>query len=171
MKHKKSKIFLDLKTKFSNKAQIQMMETVGVLIIFFILASIVFVFYVQFSAVRQAQSYDESTELESIRLSQLVTFLPELQCSSKNIIDDDCFDKEKIKAFNETKQILRSTYAPIFALASLSIYELEGSGKWNIYHNPGTSSYYSTIIPISLKDPNTGKKSFGVLNVTYYTPT
>ena len=75
----------------SKKAQIQMMETIAVLLIFFVILIIGFIFYIRTAGFGQAQKVTKDQELQSIRVSQAISFLPELQCSSKNIIKDNCF--------------------------------------------------------------------------------
>lgn len=153
----------------NRNAQIQMMETIAILIIFFVLIIISFVFFMKTSSLGQEQKITKNQELESIRVSQAISFLPELQCSSKNILKDNCFDKYKLNAFQNLPN-KNKTYYPLFYFSDISvkeIYPFSGS-KWSLYNLSIDGTSYMTSIPILLYNATSRTNSFGILNIKYY---
>jgi hypothetical protein len=176
MKQRKLKIFMDLKTKFSNnkKAQIRMMETIAILLIFFVIVIIAFMFYIKTASVGQSSKITKIQELESIRISQAISFLPELQCSSKNIIKDNCFDKLKMVAFESlnSEPGFDAMYYDMFYFSTITVNETypDTSNSWELYDRElADSPYFVTSIPILLYDPVQRTNAFGLLNVKHYT--
>jgi hypothetical protein len=112
-------------------------------------------------------------ELESIRVSQTISYLPELQCSSKNIVEDNCFDIYKLNAFLEMKNNetnFNQTYYPFFYYSNITVQKVYPGTQqsWNIYNKVGKGGSFKTLIPILIYDPTTDKNSFGVLTVQSY---
>ena len=154
----------------NKRAQIQMMETMAVLLIFFVLIVLGFSFYMRVVSFGQSEKTSKDQELVSIRVSQLISFLPELQCSSKNIVKDNCFDRYKLDAFDLLAD--EKIYFPFFYYSTILVDEIYPSDtkKWVIYNYTGNySSAYRSISPVLLYDPVSRSNSFGILNVTYYT--
>ena len=153
----------------SKHAQIQMMETIAVLLIFFVIVVIGFMFFLKISTSSNTQKIVKDQELESIRVSQTISFLPELQCASKNIVQDNCFDKYKLDAF-ENLSDKENIYYPFFYFSEITIDEIyPNEFKWVLYNRTRYSTYFITSIPILLYDPALKVNSFGLLNVKYYT--
>ncbi|TKJ17385.1 hypothetical protein CEE44_02520 [Candidatus Woesearchaeota archaeon B3_Woes] len=151
------------------KSQIQMMETIAIMLIFFVIIVIGFTFYIRTSGFSQGQKIAKIQELESIKVSQAISFLPELQCSSKNIIKDNCFDMYKLSAFM-TLPDKNNVYYPFFYYSDITVKEIYPSNKeWNIYNRTRSGSVYKTSIPILLYNATTRTNSFGMLEIKYYT--
>ncbi len=149
-------------------AQIQMMETVAILIIFFVLVVIGFMFYMKTSSYGQAQKTAKNQELESIRVSQTISFLPELQCASKNIVKDNCFDKYKLNAFTNLPNKYQ-IYYPFFYYSDITVKEIyPGNQTWNIYNKTRNETFYITSIPILLYNATSRSNSFAILDIKYY---
>ncbi len=150
-------------------AQVMMMETIAILFIFFVLLIIGFMFYARISQGTALKRIEKINELDSIRVSQVVSFLPDFQCASRNIITDNCFDKYKLEAFKEINDV-EDIYYPFFYYSTININEVypDDSNTWEIYNKPGNGSSSKTFIPISLYDPIDKKYSFGILEVIYY---
>ena len=84
------------------KAQIQIMETIAVIFVFFILVMIGFMFYARIAKTNIQSEIESISELKSIEIAQRVMFLPELQCSEGVVSEiKNCFDILKLKAAND----------------------------------------------------------------------
>ena len=78
-----------------------MMETISVLLVFLILLTFVMIFYINISRSTQGAKQDDLSNLKAVEISQTISFMPEFQCSFKNIVDENCFDIMKINAFRQ----------------------------------------------------------------------
>lgn len=152
-----------------------MFETIAVLIIFFVLIGFGLVFYSRIQGQGFQEKQEENFELKAIQTAQLVSFLPEIQCSSDGIIINDCFDLLKVKALSEiigNDQKLRTEYYfDTFGYSDISIKQIYPPGSiWTIYENPldGYKTKSSVKIPISLYDAKKREYGFGVLNIDVY---
>ena len=87
--------------KFSRKSQIHMMETIAVLAIFFILVAIGLIFYSSVVTRNVAIEKEGNNQLNAVRIVQMASFLPELQCSQENIIIDNCIDILNLESMPE----------------------------------------------------------------------
>lgn len=166
---------------FRKKSQIKMMETISVLIVFLILMVFVLIFYIGMSRSTGEEAQDEKSNLRAITISQFASFMPEFQCSSKNIIEENCFDTLKMEAFIDYttkdqvgKRAVNTTYYDIFKYSRLVAYEVYPEAKvWQLYdHKPVQKRYEEkqSHIPVTFYDTNKNKYSFGMLNVTVYNP-
>jgi hypothetical protein len=167
MNKKKSKI-LEVIKKICNqkKAQIQMMETMAILLIFFVLVVMGFVFFMKITSVTQGSKVTKDQELQSIRVSQAISFLPELQCSTKNIIDENCFDKYKLDSFESLDD---EFYYPFFYFSKITVNETyPGDDGWVLYDRYLNGTSYKTTIPILLRNVTASTDSFGLLIVEYF---
>ncbi len=155
------------------KSQIQIGETIAVLFVFFILIAIGFIFYIRIIKEKVNSEMDYALELNSVSVAQRAMFLPELQCSGDNVIEADCIDKLKLELSTELMKQNQVYYYDIFEFAVINvtqIYPPEEKMKWSAYYRPisNPKSKYVTSIPVSLKDPLTNKKAFGVLTIESY---
>ena len=158
----------------NKKSQIKMFETIAVLIIFFVLIGFGLVFYSSIQGQQFQEKQEENFELKAIQTAQLVSFLPEIQCSSDGIITNDCFDILKIEALNyvNTGKIRDEYYFDTFGFSEITIDQIYPIPvvSWIIYKKPLDSykTKSSIQIPISLYDASSRKYNFGVLNVAVY---
>jgi len=145
-------------------------ETIAVLIIFFFLIVLGVAFYINVSKSKVYSNQEEIFAQDSIKVSQTVSFLPELQCSSENIVDDNCYDLYKLAASKD--HILNNVnfYFPFFLNTEIEIKELyPNNRKWLIYNNTGDrDAPMYTNVPISLYNATTKRYSFGVLTIAYF---
>lgn len=163
------------------KSQIQMGETIAVLIIFFILIVIGFIFFTRVIKGNIEIEIEESRQLKAVEIAQRASFLPEIQCSEENIVTDNCIDILKLEAATEgtiadpsiieTNQIF---YYDKLQFSDISIEEVyPGNRIWDLYNRPlgegNFTSKMSTNIPIALFDPTKKKYYFGVMKVDTYT--
>ncbi|MFC1723967.1 hypothetical protein ACFL0V_07565, partial [Nanoarchaeota archaeon] len=84
------------KTCKKRKAQIKMGETIAILFIFFILLVVGAVFYMNIARSSMKKDIQESYDLKAIELAQVISFLPEVQCTESNVVRASCFDLYKI---------------------------------------------------------------------------
>ncbi|MBI5390047.1 hypothetical protein HZB02_01020 [Candidatus Woesearchaeota archaeon] len=174
--------------KHSRKSQIELMETVGVLVIFFFLVVGGIIFWSWYEQNSLQDFAAESVQLKSISHMLSLTFLPELECTKGGVHEANCIDlmrlqkfKEKIDAADDRtflsyyQQVLKSSKIVIqyvdagaghsikpkpftSSIDSITLYDI---------HPPDASSYVSSI-PVALYDPVKETYYFGILEVTYY---
>ncbi len=152
-----------------------MFETIAVLLIFFVLIGFGLIFYGRIQAGSFQEKQEENFELKAIQTAQLVSFLPELQCSSNNIIVDDCFDILKVEALSEfieqNPNIRNEYYYDLFGFSSISIEQVYPSVvSWSIYERTTerTKAKSSIMIPVSLYNASSRAYNFGILTVAVY---
>tara|TARA_Y100000310_G_scaffold296407_1_gene328637 strand:- start:1655 stop:2140 length:486 start_codon:yes stop_codon:yes gene_type:complete len=158
------------------KSQIKMTETIAVLIIFFFLLVFGFTFYTKIQKTSFARDTERNADLKAIALTQKAAFLPELQCTFRNIQTDNCFDELKINAFiaamnnPNTKDFYLDTFG--FSEITLDQLDIDGSGaqQFSLYTNPKLESLFiSTInVPVTIYNPIDKKYKFAQLLVKSY---
>tara|TARA_Y100000294_G_C8533947_1_gene328211 strand:- start:650 stop:1129 length:480 start_codon:yes stop_codon:yes gene_type:complete len=150
------------------KSQVNMLETISVLAIFFVLVMLGLIFYSKALTSSIGTDKEESIQLDAIRISQKISFLPELQCSQQNIVKDNCIDVQKLEAMPE---IIKENEVPYFDQLSFSriiVNEIyPGENEWVLYDRPLNDYNHkiATNIPISIFDPIENKNAFGIINV------
>lgn len=151
-----------------------MMETISVLLIFFVLILVGMVFWVKISKSNIEIEQQELRQLRGIEIAQRVLFLPELQCSFDNVVTSDCIDILKLQS---TEQVVLQSENKLYFFDRLGysnitikqIYPDSGLVK-NLYSN-ALENYQNKIVthlPISIYDPRDKRHSFGVLEVEVY---
>jgi len=171
-------LFIKMKAK---KSQIQMGETIAILIIFTLFVSFGLIFYTRMMEDGNQKQREENLELWAVQVAQKASFLPELQCSEENVRKDNCIDLLKI---NKAAEIFEDKkidhYYPIFGSANITIIEIFPNDDEHF----GTDNYLelyteippqekilkkeSTFIPITLADYKNKKNYFGILAVEVY---
>ena len=152
-------------------AQIQMMETIAVLFIFFILVVMGFVFYAKILKGNLEEQKEESIQLNAIEVAQRASSLPELQCSEDNIVSDNCIDILKLEAASGIMRQNDVYYYDRLLFSKVTVNEIyPGSNEWELYSRPldEFSNKITTIIPISLFNPIENKNSFGIMTVELF---
>jgi hypothetical protein len=162
------------------KSQIKMMETISVLLVFLILLTFLLIFYIGMGKSSAGKAADEKSNLRAVEIAQQASYMPEFQCSSKNIITENCFDILKLRVFMqfthnslEGNKMLNTTYYDIFKNSRISINELyPGDAEFIIYDRKPRKERYesrSSHIPISIYEPVLGEYYFAILEVEVYT--
>ena len=151
------------------KSQIKSMETIAVLIVFFFLLAFGFSLYGRFRVIELEEKMGYLDELEIIKLSNTVYFLPELECPP-SLEKDSCFDSYKISSLIKIIEDNKNFYTTKFGYSRIEIQEIFPSGESRVvYENKGNKESEMKIFsPVSLYDPITKKSKFGVLVVTRY---
>ena len=152
------------------KAQIRMGETIAVLIIFFFILILAAVMYVSYQKNQVQSDKFENIAKETVQVSQIVSYLPEIQCSTRNLVEDNCYDLYKLNAAKEIIIQNAEYYYPLFGYSEVVITEIyPGSESWVLYNRTDITSYpIVTNIPVLLHDPVNSKNSFAILTIAYY---
>jgi hypothetical protein len=156
------------------RAQIKMGETLAILIIFFFLVVFGFSFYVRVQGTSFDRQREESADLRAIQIAQKTSFLTELQCTSRNIPEDNCYDLLKLGAFsyrlNHSAEFY-DHYYNLFGVSEIFVDSLYPEKKsYVLYVNKPDSfeHFLVTRIPISLYNATANRHVFGLLTVMTY---
>jgi hypothetical protein len=169
---------MTIKKTFAKKAQMGMLETIGILIIFFFLLVIGFVFYTQVSMVSLGKDIRERQDLEAVGIALKALSLPDLACPT-TMHKDNCVDLLKLEAFPgliKDNQYYLEIYYDTLKFSTITVTQVypspsSGTGVWTIYNNPNpTGSMIFTHMPIVIHDPLQDAFYFGIMNVSYYSP-
>ena len=164
---------MDKELMRSKRAQMKMGETIAILFIFFILLIIGAVFYMNLQRTTVYRDIEHAYELRAVELSQVISFMPELQCTEANVVKPSCFDIHKMRALSHVAQknlglLLFDREFGETKIEVLVIYPpSENILLWD-KPKPGYTSAPVTHIPISLFNSTSGKRAFGILEITVY---
>jgi len=157
------------------RAQIQINETIIVLFIFFMLVIFGIVFFARIQKVNIQAEQKSLQNLDLIKVSQIISSLPELSCSIGNVQTDDCYDIMKLEAFmeilKEDKLYFSGTllYNTNITLKQYDPFNDHWSNTRYLYDNPiEDSDIRKVFVPTILYDKRTATKSFGLLELTWY---
>lgn len=152
------------------KSQIGMTETIAILFIFFILLTFGFMFYLRIYRTSIKTEYEKGTDLIAIEVTQKASFLPEIQCSKKNIITDNCIDILKLESATQIINENDITYYDLFFSSEIVVEEIYPDQKtWVLYnHTIEDTSAIFTPVPILLYNATGDEYYFGVLQVKYF---
>lgn len=160
-----------------------MFETISVLVVFFFLMAFGFAFYSRQQQTSALRNLDEGFDLKTIDIIQRVSNLPELQCSSENIIKENCFDLGKVNSFAGIASNHKQYYHSLFDYSKIRLELIYPDTlpspppspappppPWELYNNePLEWSYKSEDqIPMSLYDARERKYYATVLIVEVY---
>lgn len=154
-------------------AQIKMGETIAIMFVFFILLIVGAVFYMNLQRATVGREIEQAYELRAVEISQLISFLPEVQCSESNVIKASCFDIYKMIGLSEMTKKPEGVnlYSREFGTTTIKLVKLYPTGgEWVLYDNQKANftSAPVTNIPIMLYNATSDKYYFGVLEVTTY---
>lgn len=157
------------------KSQIEMGETVAVLIIFFIMLVLAFTYFIFIKAGESTDLLQEKEAKQSIKVTQEATFLSELACTHEGVVQNDCVDLRKLNAFQEVRAEAGLLYFDKLGYSKVKVFKTypDDEKDWLVYEtlDPKRSATRVTQIPISiLSITNDGFEQymFGYLEVTYY---
>ena len=158
----------------NRKSQIQMFETMAVLIVFFVLLGIGFIFYTKVVKSNIESGTEEISQSKSVAIAQRVMFLPEVQCSEDNVARENCIDTKKLDAAisiinNPANQLY---YYDLFEFSEIKIDEIyPGSQHWDLYSRTASDykNKFQTRVPVTLFDPVTKTSKFGIIGIITYT--
>ncbi len=161
------------------KAQIKMIETIGVLVVFFILILFGVVFYAQYQKASIREQKDAVVVKRAVTTSLKTFYLPELRCTKAfDVSFTACVDIHKAEIFKDNINEDYNFYTNIFGKSHIYLQNLMKNETIQFYN--GTPAEWTKKIPIkfpvSIYDataPGTcgdiiGVCDFGVLNVDVY---
>jgi len=157
------------------RGQIQMFETIGILVVFFFLIVIGMTAYMRF----QESSFNkEKLDLDSKRslaVSQRALFLPELDCSFFLVQTPNCFDRMKLSQVREligSSNDAKQFYFQLFGNTKMTVQEVYPNqlAQELVYDNPpeeirGKKAVQSPVLLYNVTDKS---YAFGILEVTVY---
>jgi len=166
------------------KAQIQLGESIFVVMIIILIIVFGLVFSSQAEKDVVTQRSEKFTNLNSIMLGKYASSLAELRCSSLEVQELSCFDIQKIEAFIELQEkqsdFVAEYYFTKLGDANISLDLIYPVNKtFEIYYNglgkdnlgkPIKAEENRIIIPVSAYDDVTQQYSFGVLQIIQYNP-
>ena len=166
-------VMIDRIRKLKRSAQIKMGETIAIMFVFFILLVIGAVFYMNMQRSTVTQEIEQAYELRAVELAQVISFLPEAQCTETNVVKASCFDIYKLIGLSKVSATPEglNLYAREFGTTQIKlIKQYPSGGEWILYDNkkPSFTSAPVTHIPIMLYNTTSDKYYFGVLEVTSY---
>jgi len=155
------------------KAQIQMGESIAVIIIITIMIFFALAFYSKVKTLDIKEEANKFNQYDAIKLANIVSNMPEILCSRQRVIDINCVDEYKLLALNTSISGGESFfyYRSLFGNSRISVKQMYPSNKfYSIYENNFTSnqSIDAILIPITIYNPITRKNAFGVLKVEAY---
>ena len=164
------------------KAQMQMAESIAIMVVVLILLIFALVFYgkVKESSIIQKKSLFQ--ELDVVKLSQIAYSLPEVQCSFASVVDYGCIDLLKFEYLSEminnsfhNEGKVYFYYRELFGTSNISLTTYENNYGNNYYEihnlyetNKSWSSKSVIYIPMTAFDPITNENKFSVLKVEKY---
>jgi len=157
------------------KSQMQMNETILVLFIFFMIIVFGLIFYSRIQNVVFERQKKALENLEVIEVSKLLKSLPELSCSTDNVLEDNCYNIIKIETFKNVLKDKKDYFSntPLYN-TNITVYQYDPfnnkwTNTWQIYDNPlENADQRKAYVPLSLYDPMTKTNSFGILIITLY---
>jgi hypothetical protein len=159
------------------KAQLQIMENAFILMIIFIILVIALIFVIGFQKAEQKDKEKEYKNLELIKKSQVLNFLPEMQCSDNNNIAPDCYDLIKINSFKQQVKDSKDYYTNLLGNIKITIKRYDPSPNinswgetWEIYDNPKPedNGFLPVHFPVLLSDPVNNANYFGLIFLQVY---
>lgn len=157
------------------KAQIRMTETIGIIIIFFVLIVFGLIFYSNYQKTALIKQRNQILEKDAIGLSLEITYLQELSCEQTEQIGT-CIDLYKLKALTEISQD-NSFYSNLFGSADIYIHDIINNKTYELYNSRLTNFTKRTRVrtPILLRNVTvltgvvtTTRDYFGVLYIDAY---
>ncbi len=161
----------------SKKSQIQLAESIGVIVVITFLMVMGIVVYHRFRQESIQEQIREKKEIDAVSLSNTITSLPELKCSAFSSEGVSCLDLYKIKAIsgylkqkdNEINYY-RDYYYDYFYNANISVMQVYPEEKtYTIYYEEGSTSNIDQIqVPVTIYDPVDETNGFGFLVIKVF---
>lgn len=160
---------------FTNKAQVQTFETIGVLLVFFMLLIVSAVFYMNYQKAQFKLEKEQKTVLASTEIASKSFLMPEFDCSIVGVKLPNCYDKFKLRAFEfltKNQEQARTYYFNLFGFATLAVVDVYDPGfALTLYESkplgkePKKNVYRTAAC---LLNPISGACSFGIVEVITY---
>lgn len=163
------------KRRMRTKGQIQLFETIAVLMVFFVIVGFGMAFYFYISKESAIKEHRRALELNAITTAQKVSTLPELDCIQVGVHLEKCFDTLKMNSFakilNDPNMQAKDAYFDTTGYSKLTVMKIfPTGGQVDIYDNKPADSVSTekTFLPINTYDPLTKTYGFAMLEVSFY---
>src|SRR3989344_8678758 len=163
------------------RAQIEIGETIVVIFILMILIVFGIVVYYKFQAGSIRQAQQRFGGLKTIELAQVVSNMPELQCSNLKVAEVSCIDQIKAEKLSESlalpnnkafffyRELLGTSKIDIEKIYPLNPLAPPEENIITAYDNSrGYKNAEPTFIPVNLYNPIDKTYSFALLKATRY---
>lgn len=160
------------------RGQVQMIETITVLFVFFILVAVGIMFYAKY---QKAAFEEKRQELQLVKASTIAlraVFMPELQCTKGEAEPEDyCIDMVKARSFfNALRPFFEEYYFDLFSFGSITLTQLypeENSLPLELYvKSKEGGKPITTQFVVALRDETKGGVNpaygYGYLEVKVY---
>jgi hypothetical protein len=160
-------------SRMRKRAQIKMGETIAIMFVFFVLLIVGAVFYMNLQRTTVKREIAEAYELRAVELAQIISFLPEAQCTESNVVKASCFDIYKMIGLSNVSASPKgkTLYSREFGTTTIKLIKMYPTGgEWVLYNNSKENFTSAPVshIPIMLFNTTSDKYYFGVLEVTIY---
>ncbi|MBD3259065.1 hypothetical protein GF371_00375 [Candidatus Woesearchaeota archaeon] len=160
------------------RGQIQTLESVAVLFVFFILLALSMIFYLSYAKSQESGRMAEINREQAMMVAQQIINLPELKSSRRAVRGVNTIDIVKLEALKNVLDtnfdLRRGIYQERFGSSIIDVYEIyPGQNEWALYSNPDLDAKFRNefYVPISLYnslDIPGGNYSAGLLHILYY---
>ncbi|MFH1506302.1 MAG: hypothetical protein ABIE94_04945 [archaeon] len=162
--------------KIGQKAQIQMGESIAVIVIITIMIFFGLTFYSRVKYLEIEQDTEQFNQFDAVKLANAVSNMPELLCSQQKVIDINCVDKYKIIALQDSVGEGAGSkaffyYRSLLGNSRITVEQLYPKKRnYTVYDNNFTAAQdtKAILIPINIYDGINDTKAFGVLRVEAY---
>ena len=163
------------------KAQIQIGETIAVIIIFVMLLTFSLLWYTYSQDSKQSKARAEQLRSESVEVTKIMMNLPEITCSVAGSKEHSCIDLYRLYALSdEINGDYRDSYSEMFAGGRLARYAVRINLLYPVpelfglpstidvfsYIPDGTENTITTRVPVVVLDPVREYRFFGVMLIT-----
>ncbi len=164
----------------SKRGQVQLMETITVLFIFFVLIGLAIIFYAKYQEVELQERKEELQQARALTTTLRAVYLPELQCTKGSSEPEDyCIDLLKARYFRETLDpYLEDYYFDLFSYSEIKLHRvypiLGGEEVITIYQKEKEkfTNLETTFFVVALRDDLRGETNpaygYGYLEVKVY---
>lgn len=173
------------KINFEKKGQVQIMQTVFIVILVFIILFIAFIFYLNYEKESMNIDIASQKEKEGVLVASYMLTTPEISCSQNLDVKQNCFDASKLAVFQPN--LYPEYYSDYFKKSNISIIIFFGNitpgvcdeennivfpncNEFRIYENvpmqyEGNDFYY---VPVSVFNPLTNSYAAGYARVEVF---
>lgn len=154
------------------KAQIQMGESIAVVVIVIVLIVFGIVIYSRLSQSGIEEKQRIYEELDAIELATIILGLPETHCTFLHSTDINCLDRLKLKHFAgqlDESPAVRLFYADLFGESDVSVAIItpgEETEVITLYQGTTGEDANPFFVPVNIYDPLEQRYAFGYLNIT-----
>lgn len=151
------------------RAQLKMMESIFVLVIFFFLLMFGIGFYAKMSSVTGKQKSKEQMEMSAIQVAARLQYLPEIACTRDgSYVKADCFDLLKLNAFSGVSKSNPEYYQKILQNSIITVHQVyPEQASWTLHNVTvnGSRSIWPNFVPVYIYDSVNDRNTLGFVLV------